>query len=302
MFCTNCGEKLAPEDNFCGHCGRRVTRRASQQSSLPKPAEAERPVGPLPVAPQGSTTPAPEKLRTSQSTAEIFGAPVINRASSLTKPVPTPSVPEPPPAREIPRNVERAAGPSEQNRETVASVPVEAPPPSWLTEEKATPATPSDAQESKPAEEPQFYMYDPTGGHSSHRGLLIAVVVLLAIGIAGVFYLMRSSPAKPAPKTSSSNIGITISPAQAELQPGNAQDLTATVTNGNGTEVGWVVQEGTDGGRVVTRGAQMQPDGSIELQAVYVAPERAGTYHVVVTSKADESKSAEATFTVKSKQ
>ena len=50
--------------------------------------------------------------------------------------------------------------------------------------------------------------------------------------------------------------------------------FTATVTGALDTVVTWSVKEGATGGSITTAG-------------LYTAPAKAGTYHVVATSKAD---------------
>ncbi len=310
MFCRNCGAELEPEDKFCADCGTRVKARPAAKSSESTSSPFTSQAGTAEVA-------VPPTVRTLQSTAEVFARPVAVPAAS--KPAPL-SVPDTPP-REIPRAVERAAPaiapppapaitppvqataperqPSFEEQDTV-----EAPPPSWLTQvgpARPAAAPPAPAAEESPAAEVPLYTYDPTAGQSSHRGLLIAVLLLLVFGIVGIFFLMRSSPrssSSAAPLATASNISITIDPTSAELNPGNTLDVTATITNGEGTEVGWVVKEGLEGGHVVTRGAEALADGKVALMAVYVAPNDPGTYHLVVTSKADPSKSAEAVIKV----
>lgn len=98
-----------------------------------------------------------------------------------------------------------------------------------------------------------------------------ALAVLLACGSS-------TPPAPPA-------VGITISPTTQSLVVSTTQTFTATVTNASNTAVTWSVLEGVTGGAITTGG-------------VYTAPAITGTYHVVVTSVADASKSAMATVTV----
>lgn len=81
-------------------------------------------------------------------------------------------------------------------------------------------------------------------------------------------------------------VSITISPTSATLLPGGIQTFTSTVTSITNTAVTWSVQEGAAGGAVTSGG-------------VYTAPATEGTYHVIVTSYADKTKSATATVTVK---
>jgi hypothetical protein len=77
---------------------------------------------------------------------------------------------------------------------------------------------------------------------------------------------------------------LTVAPSTASLAAGATQAFTASLAN---SAVTWSVQEGSAGGTITTAG-------------VYTAPAKAGTYHVLVTSKVDPSKTATATVTVKS--
>jgi hypothetical protein len=78
-------------------------------------------------------------------------------------------------------------------------------------------------------------------------------------------------------------VAISIDPANATLDACGGRAFTATVTNTLDTAVSWTVVE-ADGGSV-TNGA-------------YVAPQVAGTYHIVATSHADPATTARATITV----
>ena len=66
---------------------------------------------------------------------------------------------------------------------------------------------------------------------------------------------------------------------------GGQQRFTAAVTGSTVTSVTWSIQEGASGGTVNSAG-------------LYTAPGSSGTYHVVVRSVADSTKSATATVTV----
>jgi hypothetical protein len=80
-------------------------------------------------------------------------------------------------------------------------------------------------------------------------------------------------------------VGITTNLTAATLAVGSKQTFTATITNTTNTIVTWSVQEGAAGGSITTGG-------------VYTAPNTAGTYHVIVTSKADTTKSVTISITV----
>ncbi len=78
-------------------------------------------------------------------------------------------------------------------------------------------------------------------------------------------------------------IAVAVNPTSVTLDACKGQVFTATVTNTSNGAVTWSVVEA--GGGTVTNGA-------------YVAPTSAGTYHVLVVSQADPTKTAQATITV----
>jgi hypothetical protein len=80
-------------------------------------------------------------------------------------------------------------------------------------------------------------------------------------------------------------ISVSVTRQTVQTTPGAAVDFKAVVSGTRNTEVTWSVQEGPAGGAIVSFGR-------------YLAPKLAGTYHVVATSKADPSKSGQATVTV----
>jgi len=71
MFCTNCGEEMRDTDKFCAECGTPAMPRAAKRRASPS-AEA------------ASTVPdLSHQIRSSQSTAEVFHAP-LNTAAATT--------------------------------------------------------------------------------------------------------------------------------------------------------------------------------------------------------------------------
>ncbi len=80
-------------------------------------------------------------------------------------------------------------------------------------------------------------------------------------------------------------VTVSLSPSSPSVTAGATNQFTATVTGSSNLAVAWTVQEGSAGGTV-------SPSG------LYTAPGTAGTYHVVATSNADNTKSATATVTV----
>lgn len=80
-------------------------------------------------------------------------------------------------------------------------------------------------------------------------------------------------------------VAVSIAPSAVTLVPLAERAFRAEVVGTADVRVSWAVAEGTAGGAVTADGA-------------YTAPASLGTYHVVVTSVADPSKSAVATVTV----
>lgn len=79
-------------------------------------------------------------------------------------------------------------------------------------------------------------------------------------------------------------VAVTIAPKAANVLRSSTQTFAAFVSGSSNPAVTWSVQEGAAGGSVVA--------------GVYTAPAADGTFHVVVTSQADTSKSDAATVTV----
>ncbi len=112
-----------------------------------------------------------------------------------------------------------------------------------------------------------------------------------APAVAGTFHVIATSHADPTKSASSTvtvsappPVAITISPKTALLTTAGTQTFTCTVTGSIDTVCTWSVTEGAAGGSV-TAGA-------------YTAPSSAGTYHVVATSHADNTKTDTAVITV----
>jgi len=128
----------------------------------------------------------------------------------------------------------------------------------------------------------------------------IAVFLIVASGVA-IWILQSktplSAPSVVATGAHDSGVAVTLTPARADVKVGNGVDFAASVEGTDNPEVVWRVQEGDDGGHMVTRGAQSK-GGKLSQVAVYVAPSTPGTYHVTVTSKSDPSARAVAEVNV----
>ena len=112
---------------------------------------------------------------------------------------------------------------------------------------------------------------------------LLALVALLAMVLAGCGGGSGGGGGGDGPV----NVSITIEPTRVTgLVPGSTQTFTATVTGTTNTAVTWSIQEGSPaGGTIIQSG---------DNTAVYTAPSAWNTFHVVVTSVADPTKSATA--------
>lgn len=101
---------------------------------------------------------------------------------------------------------------------------------------------------------------------------LLSATVLIALAVVGM--------ACPG-----GTVTVSISPPAATVAAGERQAFVAMVTGASDTAVTWSISEGASG-------------GAIDANGQYTAPERAGIFHVVATSRADPSKSARAIVTV----
>ncbi len=114
--------------------------------------------------------------------------------------------------------------------------------------------------------------------------------VYTAPATPGTYHVIATSAADTtktasATVTVSALVVVTLSNTSATVSIGSSKSFTATVTGNANTAVTWTVQEGAPGGTITSGG-------------VYTAPATPGTYHVIATSVADNTKSASATVTV----
>ena len=84
-------------------------------------------------------------------------------------------------------------------------------------------------------------------------------------------------------------VEVAIRPGEVRVKPGESQVFDAAVVGSETPGVSWRVEEGAAGGVLTPLNAS---------QAKYTAPGASGKFHVIVISKADESKSATATVAV----
>lgn len=111
--------------------------------------------------------------------------------------------------------------------------------------------------------------------------------VYTAPPVAATCHVVATSHADPS-KSATATVGVSappppvtvsVSPSTGSVHSCQTLTFRATVTGATDTSVSWAVQEGAAGGTISTSGA-------------YTAPNTAGTYHVVATSRADPTKSA----------
>jgi len=169
-----------------------------------------------------------------------------------------------------------------------------------MTTAAVAPGSPASSTTQPPAQQSDsdfFYYYDDKATTGGNRRMLIILAVVLVLGIVALIYLMTHSPSKPA---AAGNVTVSITPTEAQVTIGEAQDFSATVSGTGDTDVIWLVEEGSAGGKIVNRGAQAD-GGVVASKAVYVAPPIPGTFHITAASKADPSKSASAEVLVSGK-
>jgi hypothetical protein len=261
-FCAACGQGLRREDKFCSNCGTPVPQQPFESAgTMARPAFSDRPSADQAAPPEALPAPAAEARPAAEASRTARPAP----AAEMVPPV------APPPPEEK-TDVSPAFSPVPTAFDYVAPLP-----------------TAYDYVEPAVVEKPRRKSRLPV--------LEILVIILLIVGAGAAVWMLRSSlPAKRAAVPA--NVAVTLSPATARVAPGHAVDFAATVSGTDDIEVDWSVQEGDAGGRVVPRGAKAT-GGQVSSLAVYIAPDTAGTYHLVATSRANAQQSAEAEITVK---
>ena len=129
---------------------------------------------------------------------------------------------------------------------------------------------------------------EPTAcGTVSQSGVYTAPAAAATCHVVATSNADRSKSASATVSVSASPglVTVSVSPATGTVHSCQTLTFKATVTGAADTSVAWVVQEGAAG-------------GSIDTSGVYTAPNSAGTYHVVATSRADPATSAVAQVVV----
>jgi hypothetical protein len=292
MFCTNCGLRMEAGDKFCARCG------TPARLNVPPVANIEE--TPPAAASQPEEPPVQAAVRISHSTAEVahqslFHATSFSDAARSARPQ-AEAAPQVAPAN--------AAEEDQFFAESAAPIFADAFP-------EPVPQG-ADAGSVEPVRNlPTAYDNLPTVPYApdappprdnSGRLLLIGFAAFLLVALAVAVWITQgktyvSSSSVVANGAHDSGVTVTLTPATARVTVGNGVDFTASVGGTDNPEIMWGVQEGDEGGHVVSRGAQSK-GGRVSQVAVYVAPSTPGKYHVTAASKADLSATASAEVTV----
>ncbi|MGO9564221.1 MAG: zinc ribbon domain-containing protein [Candidatus Korobacteraceae bacterium] len=327
MFCKVCGRSIQREDNFCPGCGAAIAREPFESAATvgSSTASAEMPAAladsavemqpPLVPAQNDAFPPvAQPRIVPPQALGEHIPPSVQERSGSsdaspnVTRegPLPTPPVRQ---FRRCPRCRRLNTGTDLLCDWCETELPPLAPaldpaanivPPSFAGYANSNLASKDkETDTGKPSSSVPAKRMNRSTAVVRRRPRLpvleILVIVLLLAGAGTAMWILRSS--LPGKASAGSSVVVTITPASAEVRAGKALDFSASLSGTKDTQVIWTIQEGDDGGRVVTRGAKAK-GGKVSSQAVYVAPSTPGTYHLLATSKANPQASASAEVTV----
>jgi hypothetical protein len=113
------------------------------------------------------------------------------------------------------------------------------------------------------------------------------VVILIVFGIVMAYLGYEMMEFRRAGKNTH-GVEVTVRPSELKLKRGESAELTAAMIGSENSDLVWRVAE-ANGGTVVSVSVS---------EAKYTAPAQSGTFHVMVTSKADETKSATVTVVV----
>lgn len=123
----------------------------------------------------------------------------------------------------------------------------------------------------------------------SGGGTITPAGLYMAPTVAGTFHVVATSRSDPSKSASATitvlAITVSISPNQVAMTTGESVSFTARVAGSANQAVSWTVLEAPAGGSISTTGT-------------YAAPAVFGTFHVVATSQASSSQSAQAVVTV----
>ena len=143
-------------------------------------------------------------------------------------------------------------------------------------------------------------------GGNRLKWALASLGIVVAAASPYLWHVRLSKSASSSPLTTSRNwllstglnsAQVSLTPTAAQVVIGNGLDFSAAVSGTKEMELIWSVKEGDAGGRVITRGTRVTPRG-MSFRAVYIAPKTPGTYHIVVSTKAEPHTLAMAEVTV----
>jgi serine/threonine protein kinase len=139
-------------------------------------------------------------------------------------------------------------------------------------------------------------------GNRLKQALAGLAIIVAAVGLY-LWHTRSNNSVSPLPMTTGRSLSLpnnsqmSLIPTTAQVVSGSVLDFFATLNGTNEIELTWSVKEGEAGGSVVTRETRVTARG-LSARAVYVAPKAPGTYHIVVSTKADPHTSAIAVVTV----
>jgi hypothetical protein len=119
-------------------------------------------------------------------------------------------------------------------------------------------------------------------------GTITSAGVYTAPAAFGTYHVVATSQANTAltaTATVTVPLAVSVAPPTPTININETQQFTSVITGSTNTAVTWRIQEGAAGGTITSGG-------------LYTAPGTAGTYHIIVTSQADTTKTATTTVTV----
>ena len=120
-------------------------------------------------------------------------------------------------------------------------------------------------------------------------GSITSMGVYTAPNKGGTFHVIATSQADTSKSSTAiatvPPVAISLNQTAVTIDVGNQFTFVADVTGKTNTAVSWAIQEGSSGGSITSAG-------------IYTAPATLGTFHVIATSQADNTRHATATVTV----
>jgi len=223
-----------------------------------------------------AAAPAPAEIRSS-------AVAVTDSLDSAVITAPEPSAPVSPKTEPVPQPFRMFGVEFENEHPATASAPAPVSEP-----EPVAPAPVVPAPIAAPADEFGFPENPPA--RKSSAGFWFAAFVVVVLGVGGFFgWTMLSS--RP------SGISVRVDPPTVQLKSGATVTLSATVAGDPDASVTWTTMEGAGAGFVRSTGVTAA-GGKVAASAEYLAPLKAGTYHVLATSTKDTKQASSAEIVV----